>query len=257
MVEIYGRVCTEGHIIKTRKSTSITNYYISDSKNNRRIISRDKILIEGDAYCQTCGSETIEICPSCKKDLIRMRIDELSKPHTPSYCRNCGGAYPWVGTIEEKKVREGPFIEIGVENVGGQFYPNLIKQINNCYEIKANEATQVLYRKLIENLIVDILRGHYGMEEVELFFDTEKGSSQMFSNLLNNFKSSEGDLLSYSDAMGENLYRLIEEFKHKGDASAHTIERDISDEEIEKQSDEATKLAKILFEMRKNIYVAN
>jgi hypothetical protein len=186
-----------------------------------------------------------------------LEYDKIAEEvHTPNYCRGCGEAYPWVTTIKEKKAMEGPFINIDSNSIDGSFYPGLIDEINDCYQIKANEATRVLYRKLLESLLVDILRSHYGMDKIELFYDTDTGRTHSFSTLLSSFKSGEDELRTYSEAMGDDLYNLIDKFKYHGDASAHAIEPDISDESIEGQSEEATKLVNILFEMRENIYAA-
>jgi hypothetical protein len=211
--------------------------------------------IPGDSYCQNCGSETFDRCPHCEYAYIRLEPpkSELDTHHPPDYCRSCGEAFPWVSTIKEKKAREDLFLNVELENIGGPFYPRVVREINDCYQIKANEATLVLYRKLLESLLVDILRTRYGMEDIELFFDTEEGQTLPFSSLLSNFKASEDDLRPYSDVMNEDLHRSLEKFKYQGDASAHAIEPDISNEGIEEQSERATKLAEILFELRKNI----
>ena len=262
----FGRICTNGHIISVVKEENLVTERgaalargLSESFNTGMNMDYKNPGIEGDSHCQKCGSKTIDQCPSCESTYIRLEPpkDEFEGFQPPDYCRGCGEAYPWIATIKEKKAREEPFVEMDLESIGGQFYPNLIRQINSCYQIKANEATRVLYRKLLESLLVDILRGHYGMGKVELFYDKDEGRTHPFSTLLSNFKSGEDDIGTYSEAVGDDLYQSIEKFKHHGDASAHTIEPDISNESIEEQSEKATKVAKILFEMRENVHVAN
>lgn len=239
----YARVCRDGHLIEQAYHSSSAR--IGDS-------------ISGDSYCEECGSKTIDSCASCNTFI---RIDYLSttsgkKIELPTYCRSCGDAFPWSSTIEEKKAREGKFLNLDEPEIGGQFYPSLINEINLCYQIKANEATKVLYRKLLECLLIDILRGYYGMEEAELFYDTERRRSRAFGELLNNFKECEADLGKFSNKMDEELYRAIGEFKYDGDASAHAIEPNISDSTIEEKTERATVVAKILFDLREKVFTA-
>jgi hypothetical protein len=72
------QICLNGHI------TNDSVYrYPEDSKN----------------YCDTCGSKTIEECPSCKNaiqgaEYNEYSFDSLESP--PSYCIFCGEAFPWI-----------------------------------------------------------------------------------------------------------------------------------------------------------------
>ena len=51
--------------------------------------------------------------------------------------------------------RSEQFLDIA--NVPGTFYPDLVEDINQCYSIGVNDATLILTRKLLENLLIDIL----------------------------------------------------------------------------------------------------
>jgi hypothetical protein len=171
----------------------------------------------------------------------------------PNYCRKCGEPFPWVSTYKENVARDTDFITAGAELTENEFYTDLISEINRCYKIKADEATLILYRKLLENLLIDIIRSHYGIDEIELYFDTDKGRHRYFSELIDNLRERAGEFHKYSTALDDNFIDLIEDFKYRGDASAHSIENRVKSETIRNARDDATYLVRTLIEMRRNI----
>jgi hypothetical protein len=94
------------------------------------------------------------------------------------------------------------------------------------------------------------------VENFEHYYNSEEGKTHSLGILIERFKSSEDAMSSYSGRINDDLYRVIEDFKYHGDASAHVIEPDISDEDIEELTEKATELAKILFEMREKVLTA-
>lgn len=76
-------ICSNGHLI----CSSVENY--PDDLQN---------------FCSKCGAETIECCPSCKKNLrgFYNSDDGYIKPVTvESFCFNCGKPYPWTTSMLE------------------------------------------------------------------------------------------------------------------------------------------------------------
>ena len=136
--------------------------------------------------------------------------------------------------------REDRFIEAGIADE--KFYERLIDEINECYRVRVNNATLVMTRKLFENLLADILRGHYGRQNVDLFFDTHRGYHHGLKELKKNLRDNVSDFRIYSRDIDEEILDELDEFKKRGDAGAHSIVVDVSDEELERMSDDATKL---------------
>ncbi len=79
---------------------------------------------------------------------------------------------------------------LDISDVPDPFYRDLIDLINKCYSYGIYPAVLVFSRKLLENLLVDILRKKYGMQNVELFFDTKRRRFRSFNELLKNFEES-------------------------------------------------------------------
>lgn len=251
MTDYYLAVCTSGHLIGSEEADKVEmNQFAKDG-----FIMESDSDVEFDVeydYCPNCGGGVLTKCPECQSNLQTEyngppypNIDQI-----PSFCYSCGVSFPWITTVEAEKQRDGDFLEIDDSEINGHFYPNLVYQINLCYQVQADQAVLVLNRKLIETLIVDILRSVFGMEEIELFYDTEDNRTLPLSHLLENMKARKSELGKYGPSLDEGFFRAVNDLKHRGDASAHAIEEDPSREDLAKKSESATAVAKILFRLR-------
>lgn len=230
----YAQVCRNGHIVNTCPNPE---------------------YIESDNYCKDCGSECIIHCPECNDQKIiasedNIQTSDVTRSDLDLFCRNCGEGFPWTGE-NGMVIRRGIFV--GTDYVEDPLNEQTIEEINRCYRIGANSAVLVLYRKLIENLIIDILRSHYGTDSIEKFYNDDRRQFHRFSKLISNFNNSLPDLDHYSDNLDGELIENIEEFKENGDAMAHSIRYDLTDEELEELSDDASYIARSLFYLKNEV----
>ena len=151
--------------------------------------------------------------------------------------------------------REDLFIDS--DAVDEKFYERLVEDINECYRVRVNDAVLVLTRKLFENLLVDILRGHYGRENFQLFFDTNRGYHYGLSELKRNLRENVGEFRIYSRDIDEDLLDDLDEFKERGDAGAHSIVVDVDDKTVENMSQDATQLFEVLYDVWQGVRIAN
>jgi predicted secreted protein len=151
--------------------------------------------------------------------------------------------------------RQDQFIDTDIADE--EFYEQLIEEINECYRVRVNNAVLVLTRKLFENILADILRGHYGRQNVDLSFDTHRGYHHGLKQLKNNFRDNVSDFRIYSRDIDEDILDGLDEFKKRGDAGAHSIAVNVTDGEIEAMSDDATQLFNILYDTWKGVRIAN
>ena len=100
-------------------------------------------------------------------------------------------------------------------------YRDLVREINFCFANQAYSATIVLTRKLIENLIVEILRKKYGMPELDLFYIKNQRRFRGLSKLLANLRSKVSDF----DTLGlkEKHITSMEKLREEANAKAHSI----------------------------------
>lgn len=68
------QICENGHVITTR----------SIGHPDRR-----------QAFCDRCGAATLDACPACAKPIRGKSSQYYQEWRQPSYCPECGSAYPW------------------------------------------------------------------------------------------------------------------------------------------------------------------
>ena len=145
---------------------------------------------------------------------------------------------------------EDRFIEL---NENESFYSDLIEDINNSYMYGIYDGTLVLSRKLIESLLVDILRSEYGESNKTLYFDPDNYQYQRLSKLIDNFDDNLNDFKSYAGGADDSLIADLEDIRSDANDSAHTLETNISAKEIGEYSTKIERTAKKLFRIKSNI----
>ncbi|MDH5481482.1 MAG: hypothetical protein OEY22_01185 [Candidatus Bathyarchaeota archaeon] len=105
-----------------------------------------------------------------------------------------------------------------------EYYSNLTMEINKAYGYGIYTGTWVLLRKLFENLIIDLLSVRYGMAEIELFFDKNKGYHLNLSTLISNLKLKTSDFNMFTKGFDEDFFKFLENLRGKAGASAHSLE---------------------------------
>ena len=205
-------------------------------------------------YCTECGGKVLTECPECEHP-IETEHDRILGDETdrPNFCAGCGAEFPWTTTLESIVSREDRFIDVDLEEIGGHYYPELVHEINLSFQVKADHATLVLNRKLIESLLYDILKGELGIEQINEFFDTERGQHRGLKDLIDNLKGHHEELRKHSQALDGDFYEEIRELKHDGDSAAHVIEDEISEDELANKSEKATRIVKVLFTVRQSV----
>jgi len=151
--------------------------------------------------------------------------------------------------ITDFPVKVDSFIEI--DSVSGEFYPELIQNINRCYRTGIYDASLVLTRKLLENLLIDILRSQYGTDRIEIYYDTDRKQFQPFYELVSSFESNIEDFHHYSTEIDGGLIEDLNSFRKTANRGAHSLEVNISDDEINRYGEKATKTARILFRIKR------
>lgn len=231
----YGQVCQKGHIM-------------NHSTNTEFIRGENK-------YCTDCGSKGITQCPECETQKIKVSKEVLSsdddvlRSNLPIYCGNCGEEFPWVGESENLNRRNGEFVPI--ETAETTFYSKIIKELNRTYKIGANTSALVLVRKCIENALVDILRNEYGVENNDIFYDTDKSRTRSLSELVDEFDDRLDDFESYSAFTGQDIITKINELKQKGNIEAHSIRAYQTQEEMDEYSEKSEWVLRNLLKLKR------
>lgn len=118
-------------------------------------------------------------------------------------------------------------IYLDIDHYPDDFYRDLINLINNCYSRDLYAPIPLFIRKILENLLIDILRDKYGHSDISKFYDASKGRFHSFSILLKTLKDNLSDFSAIS-SIDTDLIREINQFRVQGNSHAHTLELDLN-----------------------------
>jgi hypothetical protein len=129
------------------------------------------------------------------------------------------------------------------------YYERLVNDINKSYQNHIPDASLVLTRKLFEHLIYKILMGHFSGEDASMYFDTDSRRSLGFEQLVSNFEDNITILRQYSRDLDKDVVETVEWARNQGNQGAHSIRVDVTEDELEDKSNEATRAAEILYDV--------
>lgn len=109
-------------------------------------------------------------------------------------------------------------------NFTDSFFANLAIEINRAYGFRLYNSTLILSRKLIENILIDLLRTKFGMQKVDMFYNADKGKFHDFFTLLDNLEQNLSEFRPYSTAFEKSLIQFLNKFREKSNSVAHSIE---------------------------------
>lgn len=137
--------------------------------------------------------------------------------------------------------------------VKDKFYSELIGQINTCYRHHLFPVVAILFRKILENLVIDILRYKYGSNRMELFFYPNRHRHHDFAVLLKNLRDNVSDFQHYSGALNDKLFDMLEKFREQGNANTHSIDVFLGKEEIDNDKQRINYLIGFLYELMQKV----
>lgn len=184
------------------------------------------------------------------------------------------GVYDFVGSADEKELEKYPALQalekgqsdielqmpntnlepyIDIDNTTDDFYDELIDNINRCYQIEVYDGTLVLTRKLLENLVIELLRQEYPKSYVRMYHIPEQQRFRNFSELLEVFEYRLKDYQSYSNGVDGELIENINQFRDSANSDAHSIVRNPSKENVDDLGEDAEYAAKVMFRILRNM----
>lgn len=139
-----------------------------------------------------------------------------------------------------------------IENVPDDFYRQLIDLINECHAKEIYAAVPIFSRKLLESLIVDILKKKYGNDDVTIFFDRMNRRYHGFNNLLRTFEASLSNF-EIDMSLDKNFIREISKFRENGNVNVHVLELDIKKDKsmLDSSKDNLNYIVKKLIRLEK------
>ena len=135
---------------------------------------------------------------------------------------------------------------ININNYSDDFYKDLQVEINKAYNYGLYSSVFVLIRKVLENLLIDLLRKKYGMANVKLFFDSSQNRFHNFSVLIEKLGERISDFRPVEPAINSELIDEIDKFRQKGNSSAHSITLKIKKEKLDEDIGDLEHTIKVL-----------
>lgn len=151
--------------------------------------------------------------------------------------------YPRVRTVKYIVIREMP----------DDFYYDLVEVINRAYAYRLYIAVSVLTRKLLENLLVDTMRKKFGMQNADLFYDTDSRRFHSFNVLVRNFRDHLSEFRPVMPSIDSDFVRKLNDFREEGNSAAHTLEAQVTESELVARKDDLEVVVKTLVRLYKNI----
>lgn len=118
-------------------------------------------------------------------------------------------------------VAKSNLIDIKFEDI---FYKNLNQEINKCYKIGAYTAAFILARKLIENLIIDILKKKFPQSEenIPIYYRIDEKRFNDLTILLKNLEENK-KMFGINEEIIDEFFKLIKPFRPNANSNAHSI----------------------------------
>lgn len=136
-----------------------------------------------------------------------------------------------------------PLLEQTME---GDFYKELIQEINLSHSYQLYRSTIVLVRKLLENLLIDLLRTRYCMQNVTLFYNPDRKEFLDFYYLVENLKKSSADFTPYTSGFNEEFFNFVTKFRETANANAHALEAFLDKDQFEKDKKKLNHYIKVI-----------
>lgn len=134
-----------------------------------------------------------------------------------------------------------------------EFYEPLLNSLNTAFQAGLYDTVNILSRKTLENLLIDIFREKYGLEESEKFYNPNKNKFKTFYQLIQQFDSDLEELKPLSTAIRQETVDDLHEFREEGNIGAHSIKTGISKGDLLERSDDFQHLFRVLNDLRKKL----
>jgi hypothetical protein len=128
-----------------------------------------------------------------------------------------------VSTLKSKKNSTRERIKKIIQfETDDHFLRKHLVEINRAYTNRCYTCVFVLARKVLENLIIGILKAKYPSDR-EIYFDTAKGRNQDFSVVLDNLFKKRSEFGDDKKEAIERLHQKLKPFKNDANDKVHSL----------------------------------
>ena len=198
-------------------------YVLTEALDNYQVLLLLKALFMGPTFWSLADNENY-----FQGDEVKTWIDDLVQ-----YLQFSGIKYERTTSefftngetlrVELRSIDQAEFLPVQFSN---EFYEKLRVEINKCYTYGLANAALTLSRKLIENIVIHILRSKYppsgGTVNLELYYHSSKGRFKNFSELVGVLEDKRSDFVPDEKLLDDIIKRILE-LRETANATAHSI----------------------------------
>ena len=142
---------------------------------------------------------------------------------------------------------------LDLTSVPDDFYRKLIDEINFLYATQHSMSIRILVRKLLENLVIDILRKKYSKLNLALFYDAARGRFHDFSVLVINLDQKRSDFQYITKELNSGFIQKINKYRETGNSGAHSLDANITFAQLASEKDEVNYIVRLLIRVFQNV----
>jgi hypothetical protein len=135
-------------------------------------------------------------------------------------------------------------------------YEKLAAGINDSYRVGSYTATMILSRKLIENLLIEVLRYEFRNDQPQVYFDVDRNQNKSLKPLIENFGEHKNRFKKDSERIDQDLISNLNAIRKEGNSSAHSIEMDNTKEDCDDLSNNLHEAVDVLLSIRRQQVVS-
>jgi hypothetical protein len=204
----------------TKLDPQIIEYLEKKTMKQKSTIRKDISLIRRDNPSLTLNAAAQELAKKYGGSVLK-RLDEEDRKSLSG-----GTSRETVVVREKAKSTESRKKKCIIKYQTDDYFINEhVKEINNAFNAKCFTSSNIMFRKLVENLIIDILRKKFpskSLQDVSLYFDTTKTRFNDFSVILRNLYDKRTAFSLDGKKIIERVYPLLQKFKADANDKTHS-----------------------------------
>lgn len=128
------------------------------------------------------------------------------------------------------------FVDLSTEEIGkspiveqthlfpSPFFTQLSTEINDAHSWHLHTSTYMCLRKLVENLVIELMRKKFGTTNIDLYYWAEQHRFHDFSFMIKNLEREVSEFDQYSQSLDQKFFDFLKRFKEQANRAAHSID---------------------------------
>ncbi len=207
-----------------RDVLEIDDFWLSDY--DQRNLNNNSTVVMNSLYEPIWVKKPVSYVPPIEKswglELVKLLADKNGIIYDRKSRSFTFKGVPDIRILPYTGIRFASIIE---KEFNDHFFDSLVREINGTFASGFYTSTVILIRKLIENLLIDLLRTKFPLnnaENLELYYDKEHGRFRFFSELINRLISKKDQFTGIVKTV-DRLVTKINEFKEHADSNTHSL----------------------------------